>query len=251
MRETLAEHQVEGEPPFVSIGRALLVYLAELDDDAEMVAAQGALILANPVLIRRSREIAAECERILYEELCRRFAGRSDAPDFLAMQVFAGIGAAVMFATLRTWYLEHQRVPLTAVFLQAYERMYDAIVHYPPDVAQDRATTDLERRSVVQSAIKARMAELGLTDAAAVASKSGLSVVTIERLLAGRSRPHSSTLVQISKALDWPPETLADVVAVVPGPASSTERSIQADTRLNRKDKERLLATLAELLVKY
>jgi AcrR family transcriptional regulator/transcriptional regulator with XRE-family HTH domain len=251
LREALAEHHVEGEPPFVSMGRALLVFLAELEDDADLVAAQGRLALANPVLIRRSREISAECERILYEELQRRFAGQSDAPDFLALQVSAGIGVALMFAALRTWYFEHQRLPLTAVFIQAYERMYDAIVPFPPDVAQDRATTELERRTVVQSAIDARMAEVGLSAAADLASKSGLSIPTIQRLMAGRSRPHTSTLIQISKALEWPPETLAEVVAAVPGAASGAERAIEADTRLNRKDKERLLTTLAELLGKY
>jgi AcrR family transcriptional regulator/transcriptional regulator with XRE-family HTH domain len=251
LREVLAEHHVEGEPPFVSIGRAVLVFFAELEEDSDLLMARGRLVQENPVLMRRSREIAAEWERVLLNELRRRFAGRNDAPDFLCMQVLAGIGVAVMLATLRTWYFEDRRTPLTVVFVQAYERMYDAIVHFPPDIAQERATTELERRTVVQSAINARMAEVGLAAAADLASKSGLSIVTVQRLMAGRSRPHTSTLIQISKALEWPPETLAEVVAAVPGAASGAERAIEADTRLNPTDKQRLLTTLAELIGKY
>jgi AcrR family transcriptional regulator len=247
LREVLAEHHIEGEPPFVSIGRALVVFLEELEEDPDVLAG-ARLVEANPVLLRRSREIGADWERVLYRELRRRFAGGSDCPDFLFMQVFSGVGVAIVFATLRTWYLEGQQTPLAAVFLKAYERMYDAIVPHPPDVARDRATTDLERRAVVQSSITSRMAELGLADPAALASKSGLNVATIERLLAGRSRPHNSTLVNIATALEWPPQALADVVVRLPGPSLNAETAIQADPRLSRENKEKLLELMAALL---
>jgi AcrR family transcriptional regulator len=125
------DHRVDGQTAMAALRLGLLDLSSALEQDRDMILAQGTLVVENPALLTIAAAAGAEWQQALVGALegCDDVPRRADQPPAMRVQLTAAAALATVAVVLRCWRMGGAAKPIPSL-------MAEALLQLPASVAR-------------------------------------------------------------------------------------------------------------------